>query len=361
MALRLLALTGPAGAEPARVVDVTLSVEPGEILTLVGPSGAGKSTLLRLIAGLEAPAAGAVELDGRRLERLPVADRHLGLVTSDRPLQPNLDVAANVELPLRWQRLPAGERHRRVQAETGALGLRRLRRQRPGKLSAGKRQAAALARETARLPAAMLLDEPMAHVDAAERARLRGELGAYVRGLGVPALLATNDQTEAMAVGDHLAVMAGGGILQTGAPQAVYDDPATAFVAGFLGQPGAALVHGRVEVGARRAHVRVGDGAWPVEPATGPVRRLDGADVLVGARPEHVWLAGAREPGDVPGRVTHVEHLGSHARAHVAVDAQQRVLVDVRGRPPRVDARVRLATAAERLALFDPLDGRRRA
>lgn len=354
-ALHLVGVTGPAGAESARVADVTLSVDAGELLALVGPSGAGKTTLLRLIAGLDPLAAGTIRLGDQTLDDRPAAQRGVGLVTPHGALQPHLDVADNVAFPLRLGGVEAGERRRRVHAETSALGLRRVLRRRPRTLSAGERQATALAREMARLPSVLLLDEPMAGLDSAERVRLRRELAVYLRGLGAPTLLATNDQTEAISLGDRLAVLVGGRIVQIGEPQQVYDEPATAFVASFLGDPGANLLPGRVEVGARTVQVRVGDGAWPIEPATGSLRRLDGAEVLVAVRPEHVIVERATRPAGVSGTVTYVEWLGSHTLCHVAVaDVQQSIAARVAGDAPRAGERVSLLVdVTSHLRLFD--------
>lgn len=324
--LVLRGVTGPVGARPPRVAGVTASVPAGGVLAVIGPSGAGKSTLLRLIAGLEELAAGAVWLGQDRLDERATRERDVALVTQDSLLYRHRDVGGNVALPLELAGVSADERGRRVSAESRVQRLGRLLRRRVGTLSEGERQRTALARGMVRTPSLLLLDEPLARVDTLERERLRRDLLAYLRGVAAPTVLATNDQREAMSLADELLVLDGGVVQQRGAPQEVYDRPATAAVAAFLGSPGAALVPGRVAVGHHTAHVLVGSGAWGVEPVDGAVRRLDGVSVTAAVRPEHLRLA---EPGQagVAGRVHHLEQLGDHVLVHVRLEGVDATVV----------------------------------
>ncbi|MBM4357748.1 MAG: ABC transporter ATP-binding protein [Deltaproteobacteria bacterium] len=282
-----------------------LEVRDGELLVLVGPSGCGKSTVLRLIAGLEAPTAGRVVLDGKDLAAVPPQDRDVAMVFQGYALYPHLTVAENVAFPLEMRGVPRAERAARVREAAMTVGLSDKLDRLPAELSGGERQRVAMARAIVRRPKLFLFDEPLSNLDAKLRAELRVELAGLVRRLGATALYVTHDQGEAMTMGDRIAVLCGGALMQLDAPRALYDAPANRFVAGFVGTPAMNLVDldeagssGAVYAGARRADV-------------------------VGFRPETVsFVDDAKAPlGDeglrLSGKVVLVEPLGAETFVHV--------------------------------------------
>ncbi|MFO8034503.1 MAG: ABC transporter ATP-binding protein [Candidatus Bipolaricaulota bacterium] len=216
------------------VDDFSISVEQGELVTLIGPSGCGKTTILRIIAGLEATDAGHVFLRGKEVTHTPPEARTVGLVFQSYALFPHLSVERNVSYGLRG--LPRRERRQRTAELLHLVGLEDYARRRPHQLSQGQKQRVALARALAPQPDVLLLDEPLAALDAALRISLRSELNHMLRQLGVTTLYITHDQAEALALADRLAVMHSGALEQAGPPQQVYLYPETPFVARFLGR-----------------------------------------------------------------------------------------------------------------------------
>ena len=293
-----------------------LTVEEGELLVLVGPSGCGKSTLLRLVAGLEAPTAGRIRIGGREVTGLPPQARDVAMVFQNYALYPHLTVAGNLEFPLRMRRMPRRERRRRVAEVAALLGLEGLLGRRPAELSGGQRQRVAMGRALVRRPALLLLDEPLSNLDARLRVQLRAELAALQRRTGVTTVHVTHDQAEAMTLGHRVAVLRAGRLEQVGPPEALYREPATAFVAAFLGSPGMNLLPGRL---------RREGGGWTLEVAgarwaggEGPPPAPEGP-VAVGVRPEHL----SPEPGEAPQpaaalslAVAAVERLGHETLVH---------------------------------------------
>lgn len=230
----------------AALRDCSLHVRSGELLAVVGPSGSGKSTLLRTIAGLETPSAGTVLIDGVIVNEQSVADRDVALVSQFDTLLSHMTVEENLAFALRLRKVPRDETAARVGAEARTLGLWTKLRRRPRQLSSGERHKAALGRATTRRPRIFLFDEPLAALDAGERDRVRRELRTLQRGLGVTAVYVTHDQRDAMALGDRVAVLHDGHVVQVGEPMAVYADPVDLFVARFFGSPPLGIVEGPV-------------------------------------------------------------------------------------------------------------------
>lgn len=352
-------LTSRPHAGRSAVRDVSLGLADGEVLALLGPSGSGKTTLLRLVAGLEQVAQGEVVIGGQVVNDLPAHERDLALVTEQHALLEHLDVERNIGFSLKLRRLSAPEIFKRVRSEARVFGLSRLLRRRPRTLSAGQQQAAAVARATVRVPSAYLLDEPLSRIDARERERLRAEVARYVRGLGVTALLATNDQSDALAVADRVAVLRDGCLEQVGAPQRLYGEPADVFVASFLGDPGMNVLRGVLEAGATTTLVRLGSRSLPLTGVAEPARRrYDGAPVLLGVRPEDLALADPGRDDALPGVVERVEHLGHETRVALRLDAPGEPGAVVRVRPPATvpatGERVGMAARGPGQHLFDP-------
>lgn len=218
------------------IVDgIDLSVARGELIALLGPSGCGKTTTMRSIAGLLAPTAGRITLDGRDITRIPANKRNVGLVFQSYALFPHLTVFDNVAFGLRLRGVGAAEIGRRVGAALSGVGLDDHAARRPTELSGGQQQRAALARSMVVEPSLLLLDEPLSSLDARLRLEMRAELRRLQRGAGVTMIYVTHDQAEALALADRVVVMRGGAIEQMGPPEEIYERPRSAFVARFMG------------------------------------------------------------------------------------------------------------------------------
>jgi iron(III) transport system ATP-binding protein len=322
--LALQGITKRFGAFTA-LADVDLAINKGEFVCFLGPSGCGKTTLLRVIAGLEPPSAGRVALAGRDITALPPAQRDYGIVFQSYALFPNLRVADNVAYGLVNHHQPRDKIRQRVRELLDLVGLPGSEDKYPSQLSGGQQQRIALARALATSPGLLLLDEPLSALDAIVRVRLRQEIKALQRRLGVTTIMVTHDQEEALSVADRIVVMNQGVIEQVGAPMQIYREPATAFVADFVGrinaiaatrQPG-----GRLRIGTLDVVVDSG--------RTG--RGAPGDTVTVYLRPEDV-LAGAGDAGDAhafEARIEHVDFLGAHCLVTVAGPALGNERLDV--------------------------------
>jgi multiple sugar transport system ATP-binding protein len=305
------------------LAGLSLHVRNGELLALVGPSGSGKSTTLRLIAGLEPVTTGTITIGGRVVNNLQPQERNVAMVFEGESLYPHLTAGRNLRFGLEVGRVPKQEIDLRVQAESRVLGVARLLNRLPRTLSAGQRQRVAVGRATVRVPAAFLLDEPLTHLDAAQRNHLRVELVRLLRGLEVTAIYVTHDQAQAMAIGDRIAVLRAGRLEQTGSPRDLYRRPANTFVASFLGTPGMSLLMASLERDADGDWILIGRQrlAFPGVPS-GPLRSYLGRRVVVGLRPEHA--SDARLAPDRARRLRlaalRVDHLGPEQLVAFAVD-----------------------------------------
>jgi multiple sugar transport system ATP-binding protein len=287
--LRRIEKVFPNGSHAVRALD--LSLEDGEFMVLVGPSGSGKTTILRMIAGLEGITGGEILLNGKTVNRLPPRARDVAMVFQNHVLYPHLSVRGNLEFPLRLRKIGRAERERRVRETAELLGLSPWLDARPTTLSGGQRQRVAIGRCLVRRPAVFLLDEPLAQLDAPLRAELRAEIARLQRQLRTTTLYVTHDQAEAMALGDRLAVLAGGRLQQEGTSRELYDRPANVFVARFLGSPGMNIFPtllfraegGRLalDIGGRRLRI-----SPKARESLGAVERLLGVPLFGGLRPE---------------------------------------------------------------------------
>jgi multiple sugar transport system ATP-binding protein len=335
-----------AGA--AALAGLDLTAADGELLVLVGPSGCGKSTALRLVAGLDTPDRGSVLLDGQDMTRVPPQDRDVAMVFQGYALYPHLSARDNIAFPLKMRGVPRRERLTRVDEAAGMLGIGGLLDRLPGELSGGERQRVAMGRAIVRKPRVFLFDEPLSNLDAALRAELRVEIAALVRRLGVTALYVTHDQTEAMTMADRIVVMNKGKLQQVGAPRSIYEDPANAFVAGFLGSPPINWI----ELAVRDGRLEGAGAAWPA-----PSGVALGEGVRAAVRPEHVRMGG--EGVGIDCVVLATEPLG--AETHVLLDAAG---TSLRARAPGFDApargeRVRVVVAPRDVLWFDRPTGAR--
>ncbi len=253
--VRNLTKVYPGGDRPA-VDAVSLGTAQGEYLVLLGPSGCGKTTLLRTIAGLEQPTSGEVLIDGAVVNGLPPRLRQIAMVFQSYALYPHKSVLANIMFPLKAEGVPRAERADRARRAAELLGLGELVDRKPRQLSGGERQRVALARAMVRDPGVFLLDEPLSNLDAKLRASAREELKQFQERVGTTTIYVTHDQSEAMGLGDRIAVLNKGTVRQVGPPAEVYDHPADTFVATFIGSPPMNLIrHDKILVGFRPEHL----------------------------------------------------------------------------------------------------------
>jgi sn-glycerol 3-phosphate transport system ATP-binding protein len=280
------------------VRDVSFTAERARLLVLLGPSGCGKSTLLRLIAGLEQATAGSIHIDGQDATHLPPAKRKVSMVFQSYALFPHLSVAENIVFGLKVRRVPAAERARRLKQVTELLGLSALLERKPAQLSGGQRQRVALGRAIIAEAPVCLMDEPLSNLDAKLRQGMRAEIRSLQQRLGITMIYVTHDQTEAMTMSDSVILLRDGRIEQNGAPEELYDRPANAFAARFIGTPPMSLM--------RLASTPKGA---VIEGTSGPAV-LDGSGegLLLGVRPEHIVVS---ERTGVPAEVADVEYHGA--------------------------------------------------
>jgi multiple sugar transport system ATP-binding protein len=281
----------PNGFEAIRGVD--LEIGDGEFIVLVGPSGCGKSTLLRVIAGLESVSDGAIFIGARDVTDEQPADRDIAMVFQSYALYPHMDVTGNLAFGLRRRRTPGEVIRQKVGDIGSALGLSELMARRPGMLSGGQRQRVAIGRAMVREPVVYLMDEPLSNLDAKLRVSMRAELARLHARLGVTTVYVTHDQTEAMTLGDRVCVMLDGVMQQVDTPTGLYQKPANAFVANFIGSPAMNLAVGQLE----GETVVVGEQLLRLSPA-----QLEAAgsrsEVVVGMRPADFGLRAVDVLGD---------------------------------------------------------------
>jgi len=335
------------------VVDhVDLAVGDGELLVLVGPSGCGKSTTMRLVAGLEAAGAGSIHIGERDVTRLRPQDRDVAMVFQSYALYPHKSVRENLAFGLRVRGTPRAEIDGKVAEAARVLELEPLLERKPAQLSGGQRQRVALGRAIVRSPQVFLLDEPLSNLDALLRVQTRTEVARLQRRLGTTMLYVTHDQEEAMTLGDRVAVMRAGRIEQLGTPLEVYGQPASAFVAGFVGSPAMNLLPCAAD-GATRV---VGDGFALALPE--PRANLAAA-LLLGIRPHDVEIVDGEGDRDGRGRVDVIEALGRELLVHVQVGtASVRVLAPADAPVSEGDT-VSLRFRRDRLHLFERERGTR--
>jgi multiple sugar transport system ATP-binding protein len=347
-----------------------LEARDGELLVLLGPSGCGKTTALRLVAGLEEPDSGEVLIGEQVVNDVEPKDRDVAMVFQSYALYPHLSVRRNVEFPLRQRGVDPAERRRRVAEVTESLGLGDYLDRKPRQLSGGQRQRVALARAIVRSPRAFLMDEPLSNLDAALRLQTRADIVALQQRLGTTTLYVTHDQVEAMTMGHRIAVMDRGALQQVDGPQAIYDHPANAFVARFVGNPGMNLLPLlAVHEGPPAAYGDVPGGTVPLgapfvtDPAlaraAAVVQGASSPSLLAGIRPEHLRLG---EDGTIDATVLIVEVLG--AEVHVLctlLDGTSKIVVrqEAAARRPGAGEGVRLVASPGTVHVFTGVSGAR--
>jgi ABC-type sugar transport system ATPase subunit len=345
------------------VADLSLRIDDGERLVCVGPSGCGKSTVLRLVAGLEQATAGTLRIGGRIVNALSPQERNTAMVFQDYALYPHLTTRGNLEFPLRMRGLGRDAMAREVTRIAALLEIDALLDRLPKHLSGGQRQRVAMGRALVREPAVFLLDEPLSNLDARLRVQVRAEIEEIQTRTRTTMIYVTHDQVEALTLGHRIAILDRGRLQQVATPREVYERPANAFVAGFIGNPPMNLAPARLSTGTGAGVVlHLGAHAVPVTPAGIAADRLRaslGAPLTAGVRPEALRV-GVRGEGGLPADVVHVEFLGHESLVHLRVEGAEAVRLVARvpgmahltkGDP------VSVAVDPERVHLFDP-DGR---
>jgi len=333
------------------LTGIDLDIADGEFVVLVGPSGCGKSTLLRMIAGLEDITRGRIIIDGKTANRVPAKERGLAMVFQSYALYPHMKVAENMSFSLRLAGAPKAEIAAKVAEAAEILGLTPYLDRLPRELSGGQRQRVAMGRAIVRDPKAFLFDEPLSNLDAKLRVRMRSEIKKLHHRLGRTMIYVTHDQTEAMTMADRIVVLNDGGIAQVGAPKELYANPASLFVAGFIGSPEINLIAARA-AGPGLAQVTLADGT--ALPLPGPLPLAPGTPVTYGIRPQTIALG-----GDLPATVVLVEPTGETVDAQLTLGGTDLVAIlpEAAGLRPR--DRVGLRFEAERALVFDPATGER--
>lgn len=297
------------GARPA-VSSLDLTVNDGEFLVLVGPSGCGKSTALRMIAGLEPCDQGAIKIGERDVTDVAPKDRDIAMVFQNYALYPHMTVAANMGFALQIAGVAKDEIRRRVEEAAKLLDLEEYLDRKPKALSGGQRQRVAMGRAIVREPQVFLMDEPLSNLDAKLRVQTRTQIAALQKRLGVTTIYVTHDQVEAMTMGDRVAVLKFGVLQQVDTPRALYDRPANAFVAGFIGSPAMNLLEGALSGNS------VSIGSYSINVDAAVASKATGSRIVVGVRPEHLEVSNE----GISMTVNLVEELGSDEFLYGTID-----------------------------------------
>jgi|SRR5215218_6200600 len=338
------------------VKPLDLEIAPGSFVALLGPSGCGKTTTLRMLAGLETPTEGRIHIGDRDVTDLQPKDRDIAMVFQNYALYPHLSVRDNIAYPLKVRRMRKDAREQVVVRVADALGLDEALDRRPKELSGGQRQRVALARAIVRQPAAFLMDEPLSNLDAKLRVQMRAELKHLQRELGITTIYVTHDQVEATTMADVVVVMNGGRLEQRATPQVLYEQPATTFVAGFIGSPPMNLI----DVTSERDGLRVTSDGSLLPLAGDTLRRLqaptDGRPLVLGVRPECV-LAPVQQSG-IPATVFAVQPLDHELLVTFAIGEGDLLIGRYRaGEAFAMGERVAIGLDAQRIQLFDKQTG----
>src|SRR5215210_3898442 len=352
--IRLEGITRSFDKKTRAVDDVALTIADQEFMVLLGPSGCGKTTLMRMIAGLEYPDAGRVVIGGRDVTDLPPRKRQIAMVFQSYAVFPHLTVFENIAFGLRMQGTNKAEVKRRVEYAAELVQLGPYLERYSAQLSGGQRQRVAVARAIVMEPAVLLMDEPLSNLDALLRLNFRGELKKLVHEIKTTTIYVTHDQVEALSLGDRIAVMRDGVIVQCDTPMAVYDRPASSFVGAFIGNPPMNFLRGQLH--RENGHVQVALAGHRLE-APARLREAGGGEVVVGIRAENIEAEAEAAPDTLPARAEVVEPAGSHLLVTAVVGDQRLKLLTRTDFPAQEDGPIWLRPEADKLRWFDPETG----
>jgi multiple sugar transport system ATP-binding protein len=356
----------PGGTRAVDSLDLT--IREGEFMVFVGPSGCGKTTALRMVAGLEEISEGEISINGRVVNDVSPKERDIAMVFQNYALYPHMTVAENLAFGLKLRKTRKDEIRRRVLRAATTLGLEDYLERKPRALSGGQRQRVAMGRAIVREPSAFLMDEPLSNLDAKLRVQVRAEIQTLQRSLGVTTIYVTHDQTEAMTMGDRIAVMCDGRLQQVDTPEQVYQRPVNQFVAGFIGSPAMNMVHARLTRMSGTLTASFGEHTLAIDQATIAERpALSGYEdelVILGIRPEDIEDADFVPDADPERTIVAVcslrEALGSEVLVHVAGGDESSTFV-ARVHPQtsaREGEQLRLVVDTKQLHFFDSVSGR---
>lgn len=331
--------------------DVNLKIEPGTFFVLLGPSGCGKTTLLNVVAGIEKPSQGEIWIDEKPVVSsqqrifLTPRERNIAMVFQSYALYPHMNVFENIAFPLKIAKVGKDEVKARVKGVAKTLEISHLLKAKPSELSGGQRQRIAIGRAIVRRPNALLLDEPLSNLDAQLRTDVRGELKRLQKQLEVTTLYVTHDQTEAMILGEKMAVMRDGQIQQVGSPDKVYHDPQNIFVARFVGTPPMNLLDGKILNLAKRK-LEIGT-------------ELNRDEIIVGVRPEHIYVTKEEEESLFLGRTSLVSSLGTQILLYLKIGTYEVLATSFGSIPSKEGESVGVNLDEKHIFVFDKNDGRR--
>lgn len=337
----------------AALKDVSLTIQDREFMVLLGPSGCGKTTLLRCIAGLEYPDRGRIFIGGRDVTDEPPRNRQIAMVFQSYAVFPHLNVFENIAFGLRMQKRPNDEVKRRVERAAGLMQIEPYLDRYPAQLSGGQRQRVAVARGLVMEPEVLLMDEPLSNLDALLRLKARAELKRLLQDVQTTTVYVTHDQVEAMSMGDRIAVMQQGEIVQADVPSKVYDSPGNQFVGGFIGTPPMNFVRGRVQGANGSRAVSIGGQTLRAKlPASA------NSELLLGIRAENIEASAKPSPDAVPARVLVVEPLGSHLLLTVDIGGETLKVNTRADFPAAPDQTIYLRLEPDKIRWFDPQSGK---
>ncbi len=335
--------------------DVSLEVAEGEFIVLLGPSGCGKTTLLRCLAGLEKVDAGRIFIGDRDVTNVPPGKRRIAMVFQSYAVFPHMTLYDNIGFGLKMQKQGRAEIKERVEAVAALVHIEDLLDRYPAQISGGQRQRVALARAIATKADVLLMDEPLSNLDALLRMEMRAELKALLQKLGSTTIYVTHDQVEALSMGDRIAVMNHGRIVQLDSPLAVYDHPADMFVGGFVGTPPMNFLAAEISANGRPPVVHMSGGSFPLE-APG-AETLAGLKLVLGIRAEAIAVESSPGEGLIEATVVVVEPLGSHNLLTVRSGEDMLKVSTPPHLFPQPDSSIWLRLEPHRIRWMDPANG----
>lgn len=348
--------------ETVAVKDLSLEIKDKEFLVLLGPSGCGKTTTLRLLCGLEVPTRGHIYLDNKDITYAHPKDRKMAMVFQSYALYPHMTAFDNIAFPLKITRRPKEEIRKRVKEVAALLGIEQLLNRYPKALSGGERQRVALGRAMITKPEVFLLDEPLSNVDAKLRVLLRGEIRKIHEKVGATTVYVTHDQVEAMTMGDRIAIMNAGEILQVSPPYEVYDNPLTSFVAGFIGSPPMNLIDCNLIENNEKVFLDVGQFKIDVSSLADSLKTTaTSSKLLLGIRPENILVlqGKAKEKADFTAHIYSIEPLGMDVIATVVIGNRLLRIRVPRDLKLRTDEEVGISFNRQMICIFDAETGKR--